>query len=35
MGENVNNLRANIFGITALLIMTIAAGLLLYFQFTE
>lgn len=33
MGTNVNSRLSNIFGFAALLIMTFAAGLLLYFQF--
>jgi NRAMP (natural resistance-associated macrophage protein)-like metal ion transporter len=33
MGTNVNTRLSNIFGFAALLIMTVAAGLLLYFQF--
>ncbi|HPH82431.1 MAG TPA: divalent metal cation transporter [Flavobacteriales bacterium] len=33
MGTNVNSRLSNIFGFAALLIMTVAAGLLLYFQF--
>jgi NRAMP (natural resistance-associated macrophage protein)-like metal ion transporter len=35
MGENVNSRTTNIFGFTALIIMTVAAGLLIYFQFAE
>ncbi len=35
MGENVNTKTTNILGFTALIIMTLAAGLLLYFQFVE
>jgi Mn2+/Fe2+ NRAMP family transporter len=34
MGVNVNSTAANIFGFTALIIMTVAAGLLLYLQFS-
>lgn len=33
MGKNINNIRTNILGFTALIIMTVAAGLLLYLQF--
>lgn len=33
MGENVNGRTANILGFTALIIMTLAAGLLIYLQF--
>ena len=32
MGENVNDLKANIMGFAALIIMTIAAGTLIYMQ---
>jgi hypothetical protein len=32
MGENVNGLRANIMGFAALIIMTFAAGTLIYMQ---
>jgi Mn2+/Fe2+ NRAMP family transporter len=35
MGKNTNSRLSNILGFTALLIMTVAAGLLLYFQITE
>ena len=32
MGENVNDLKANIMGFAALIIMTLAAGTLIYMQ---
>ena len=32
MGENVNDLKANILGFAALIIMTLAAGTLIYMQ---
>ena len=35
MGENVNGLRANILGFMALIIMTLAAGTLIYMQIFE
>jgi NRAMP (natural resistance-associated macrophage protein)-like metal ion transporter len=35
MGEFVNNLLSNILGFIALIIMTLAAGLLIYFQFVD
>jgi Mn2+/Fe2+ NRAMP family transporter len=35
MGENVNGLTANILGFTALIIMTLAAGTLIYMQFFD
>ncbi len=35
MGENVNDRTTNIFGFTALIIMTAAAAILVYLQFTE
>lgn len=35
MGKNTNGRLSNVLGFTALIIMTVAAGLLLYFQITE
>jgi NRAMP (natural resistance-associated macrophage protein)-like metal ion transporter len=35
MGDNVNSRTTNVLGFTALVIMTIAAGLLVYFQLTD
>ena len=35
MGENVNDLKANIMGFAALIIMTLAAGTLIYMQFFD
>ena len=35
MGENVNGSVSNILGFTALIIMTVAAGTLIYLQFSE
>jgi hypothetical protein len=35
MGENVNGLVTNIFGFAALIIMTVAAVALIYFEISE